>query len=139
MGKVNKYYRYILRALLLIFAVSIIISPVKILDADVRISTPNVNAPEKKTIEYRIRAINMLPVASVNFKVQFTKTNPDHPYYNIVPDYNSDTDYTLESGKIKTLSHTVDVITDDDRLVNSLFQSIKAKVNDKKIEEWRFK
>lgn len=139
MGKFNRYFSGIIIALILISVISIIISPIKILDADVRISTPDVNAPEKKTIEYRVRAINMLPVASINFKVQFTKTNPEHPYYSIVPDYNSDAGYTLDPGELKTLSHKIDIVTDDGRLVNSLLQSIKARVKDNKINEWRFK
>lgn len=139
MEKFNKYFSNILIALVLISVISLIISPVKILDSGVDISTPDINEPERKTIEYRFKAINMLPFGSINFNVQFTKTNPEHPYYNLVPDYNSDTDYTLEPGKVKTLSYKVDIVTDDDRLVNSLFQSVKVKVKDKKIEEWRFK
>jgi len=139
MDKFYKYFRNILRGLLLIFVISIIISPVKILYPDVRISTPDINKPERKTIEYRFRAINMLPIGSINFNVQFMKTNPEHPYYSIVPDYNSDTSITIAPGEIKSFSHKIDITTEDNRLINSLYQSIKVKVTDKKFEEWRFK
>jgi len=126
-------------ALLLIFVISIIISPVKILYPDVRISTPDITEPERKTIEYRFKAINMLPFGSIDFNVQIMKTNPEHPYYDIVPDYNSDTTFTLAPREIKSFSYKVDINTEDKRLINSLYQSVKVKVTDKKIEEWRLK
>ncbi len=41
--------------------------------------------------------------------------------------------------EIKYFSHKVNVNINDNRLINSLYQSVKVKVTDKRIEEWRLK
>jgi len=105
----------------------------------VDISTQDINEPKKKTVEYRFKAINMLPIGSINFNFQFTKTNSEHPYYDTVPEYNPNTVLTLAPREIKTFSYKVDINTEDDRIINSLYQSVKVKVTDKEIAEWRLK